>query len=86
MITLSQPGGAGYLDSDGPIKVGILCYLASRETKGWQWVMKAPEGSVSRLSAFKSPYPSFPPDVPGTYEISFTDSNGKVTSLKVKAV
>ncbi len=86
MIRLSQPGGAGDLAEDGTIFVGTLCYLRSDATEDWHWTLKAPDGSISQLSSLLSFHPNFPPDVPGTYKITFQSGKNKVQSLTVKAV
>ena len=86
MIKLSQPGSAGELTEDGTIGVGTLCYLSSDATEDWHWRLEAPPGSKAELSSLLSFHPNFPPDVPGTYKITFQSGQNPVQSLTLKAV
>ena len=86
MIKLSQPGGAGDITEDASIFVGTLCYLSSDATEDWHWRLERPEGSKSELSSLLSFHPNFPPDVPGTYKITFQSGQNRVESLTLKAV
>jgi hypothetical protein len=86
MIHLTQPGGAGEALDGEAVRIGARCYLeAEGEKASWAWSLEAPEGSVALLSAPKSPFPNFAPEIAGKYRIEFVGSDDVKYNLTIRA-